>query len=616
MVGEVVDFINTGTPLDPDKAAAAILDYLQTRPEFVAAGIAEDGSVWGQFPDGSRYTHADNRPHGDTGATAAAPRGVQGIPATFQTVSSGAHLPKATEAMIINGLDESYGDIPTGITAALVKAGYQVVTSEAEVDLLKFAPLKDVGVVVFRSHGGGGDIWTATPVTPDNEVDYADDMDNGLLRHMSAPTALNPDYDPEDSACQEVNIPPPQCRERLSERHYAITPLFIKEYWRGALSDHAVIVLDVCGSDGAFPAAVNTPASLAVGWDGTVSEIGSNRILTLFFDRMVGLNKVAPDETPDLRPFDGNRVGQYLFKTEEGIDLIWKNASLEVADDGPTVLVPSIKVISIDEGADEMIIEGMFGDQPGIVFFGDHHITEFDWQPGIIRVPITDNMAGLVRVEQQGRRSNEVPVTEWRGEMRYVGDAGPLGTDLKIDSTFNLHLRADIHIFRDNPWETPISREVTIKAAGDSTATWKASGTSSQTAPTITASGSGEMRVETPESSHDEALFQVTAVLKITTFDAPPLITNARLHAHLASDPKARLKFELPGNDVDSGFPIPQTGAMDPIPFQFDRDFDIPAGSKPGTAPGGFGATLTWKELIAKHEPSLGNPPQALRWVS
>ena len=471
-----------------------------------------------------------------------------------------------------------------------------------------------MGVFYIRSHGGMGRIWTTTPVTPDNDLLYAEDIAAGRLGKMTAPGANNPDYDPHDPACLTgLANKPPVCHETLSEQHYSITSAFMREYWVPVLADHPLVVLDACGSMFAIPGIGAAVPSSVLGWSGTVSQLGSDRILALFFDRQLGLNKALPDETPDLRPFDGDAVGQYLKERKQGVDAIHKNAQLVVSDAGPTSLVPSIKLLEVDEDNDELVIEGLFGDEEGLVTINGDYPDIIDWQRGLIRVELKDTMAGPVTVEQKGRKSNEVPLTEWRGTMSYTGDAGPLGKNLVFDADFDLHLRADVHLYREVPWEEPSSRYVNIRAAGDSTATWKASGTNSQGGATMRLTGSGEMKVEEAGVSHDQALFNVTARLHVIAWGTPPIVSNAEVHAHLASDPKSKLVIETGGQTITSGFPLPQTDALSKIPFDFDLQLNIAKGTKPSSA-GGLAlgkATLTWERFSAKFPPDMTNPPQA-----
>lgn len=594
VLDEVVDFINTETPSDPDEAALVILEHLRGRPEFVDTGIDEaDGSVWAQFADGVIYSHVNNRPlTGATEPTAQAPpasRQTQGVQAAFQLTPAGAQLPASTQVRVMSGLSDFYGPIPTAIKSGLTGAGYQVSAGEASVGGLKLEDSPALGVFYIRSHGGSGDIWTTTSVNTITAIRFAGDLLTGRIRPMSASVA-----------------------EHEYELHWAITPSFMTHYWSDKLADNALVVLDACGSVQSSPVVAAMKASAVAAWEGSVSEIGSNRILTLFFDRLLGLNKVEPDETPDLRPFDAEAVGKYLLKTTLGVDVIHKDAMLDIHDDGPTALVPSIKLMEVDEPNDELVIEGLFGDTKGLVTINGEYPDIIDWKPGLIRVGIKDTTAGPVVVEQRLRKSNEVPLTEWRGTMSYNADAGPLGENLIFSADFDLHLRADVHLFREVPWQDPLPRKIEIVAAGDSTATWTASGTNSQQGATMTLSGSGEMKVEEQNADHSLALFKVSATLEAKSWTAPPQVTNAYLHAHLASDPKAKLKIETTVMTTTSGYPLPQTNALEKIPFELDMQFNILEGEKPSSGGMTIGnATLKWRQQTATFGPSMSKPPQA-----
>ncbi|MFQ5516252.1 MAG: hypothetical protein ACE5E8_01645 [Acidimicrobiia bacterium] len=622
VIDDLVDFINTEVVVDSAQADQQILSYLEQRPEFVDAGVGEDGTAWGLFSDGVLYAHMAPRPSvaaatpstfapavPDTTvpspAAAPATSGMRGTRASYRSASSGASLPDSTTALLISGLSDSYPDIPAAVRAGLTAKGYQVTRGGASVEDLKFPGRSGIGILYFSTHGGSAGLWTTTEYYGPGDDIYALELEQGLLGTGTAGVDANPDYNPE--ACRLDPHNARVCNERIEETHYIIRPKFIKTYWPGHFADGSFVVLDACNSVWIVPAAgIATGAPVVTGWSGTVSAEGGNRILTLFFDRLLGINQAPPDETPDLRPFDAARVAEYMKAVGENSD----GATSLIVTHRPASLVPSIKVISIDESADEMVIEGMFGDEPGTVNFNGHHL-EGEWQRGVIRVPITDDMAGPVYVEQRGRRSNEVLITEWRGKMSLIVDAGPLGKELTLTAEFDLHLRADIHMFRDKPQDAPLRREALIVAAGDSTSTWEASGTSTATGTRITASGSGIMEVEVEGMSHDNALFNLRMGLVIDAWDLPPTIEMASLHAHLSAEPntEARLDFEVPDQHVEGGFAMAPPDSLAPLPFEFDDRFNILEGSKSGSGPGEFGLALSWNTFRASHAPDLTKPP-------
>jgi hypothetical protein len=648
VLNDLIGFINTEVYLAGDEAEQEIVAYLQTRPEFIDVGIDEAGSAWGMFADGVIYSHMTRRfeteldgssatapsqpgralpllaPGASGGfgqlATAVAPSPLAGLHTSFQTAAFGASLPDSNAALLMKGLSDYYPDIPAEMRAGLHNSGYQVQTTEASVDALKLGgvPGHDpnlpkfpkLGVLYVNTHGGLAGLFTTTKQSAANDGKYARELAEGELGTGSAAVAANPNYIPHNPDCLVAKPDPTVCNKEIEEKHYVITGKFIARNWSGdKFADGSFAVLDACSSVAmAIPIGLNTNVAVVAGWDGSVSVGGANRILFLYLDRLLGLNQAEPDVTPDLRPFDAARVAEYMKKghdTDGGARLIMAQA--------PASLVPSIKVLSVDESRDEMLIEGMFGEQPGQVYIDKQLIDGVDWQKGLIRVPVDDTMAGPVYVEQRGRKSNEVLLTEWRGEMNFVGDAGQLGKDLIIEASFDLHLRADIHMFREVPWEVPVLRTVTISAAGDSESKFRAFGTSSQTGMNITAFGEGEMKVEEEGMSHADALFNVKATLKIVTWDQPPQIDHTSLHAHLSSEPgtEARLKIETPIETLDSGFPLPLTDALDPLPFEFDQSYNITEGSTSGTVFGGSSAALSWTEQRSNHAPDPTKPPQA-----
>jgi hypothetical protein len=116
------------------------------------------------------------------------------------------------------------------------------------------------------------------------------------------------------------------------------------------------------------------------------------------------------------------------------------------------ILTPSIKNMLVREGDGKRIpqgtlkIEGTFGPKQGAVSVGGTAVTVTKWSDSEITCDISDPaLAGDVVVEVEGRKSNPVPLTEWHGTFTFTRKDG--GRTTKF--TFNLHMRADIHSYRE-----------------------------------------------------------------------------------------------------------------------------------------------------------------------
>lgn len=650
VVDEVIGHVGAVTGEDHEAAHSEMVAYLQARPEFLDAGVSDDETVWAVFTDGRLFVLLDNRYERDVAAATsadlmAARRSAVGVamPRTqnasatsrlpMAAVSAKVQMPASTQAVVLNALSAEYGEPTPKIGGWLAAAGYGVVSVDATVDALR-QPAVGAGVIFYSGHGGdvtpkvgalaGTKVYalvSTTEISPEKTFEYQEEIEKGLIVLAGAPVATNPDYaahknDPEckDPAKRDHTR---KCAREIWKGFYAITDLFITEHWNGAVSDGSLVVLDACSSaylDGVILGLAGVGAF--VGWSGQVTPSGSTQLLRLLFDRLLGVNEIPPDAWPELRPVDTASAIEYMRQKASIEDPKTPGTLLTLAQTHPVVLVPSIKSMEVHEDSDELFIEGLFGQRAGEIKMGTTSIDPSNWGPEVVVAKIEDTgpkSAGVVTVVVDGRKSNPVPLTEWRGKVFYSAEYDALAKGLLAEVEFDLHLRADIHMYREHPWEEPTERKVEIRAAGDSKGPWSMHGSGSKQGTKFTLSGSGTLEVEENQPDHDGALFAIFGTLEAVAPGAPPLVKDLVIHAHLSVDPKSSMTIEATGGPaITSGFPLPLSGLLDDVPFEFDKDFRILLGQLEGQIKGGLGpATLYWDDIPSKFPPSLDDPPQA-----
>jgi len=223
------------------------------------------------------------------------------------------------------------------------------------------------------------------------------------------------------------------------------------------------------------------------GWSFVVGDSKATGAAYFVIDRLLGthLDPRTP-ENPPQRPFTFQLVYQSLH--ERGMDTYTDPVDGSVAFFVFTpiapefgLLAPSIKFLWVDEIDRKLHIEGSFGTDPrpdGAVTVNGHPLTIQNWSHDEIVCSITPSgtsAAGNVIVTVRGHESNVVQLTEWIGKFRMNMTSGWVG--LNFTATFNLHLRADVHSFRERPGETPNPRiQIITSGAPDTRGDWSLGG--------------------------------------------------------------------------------------------------------------------------------------------
>lgn len=650
---EVTTFLNGLPAEDAALDNQSIADHLTERPEFRNAGVSDDGTVWAEFTDGRLFLIFNNRPIGldepPASSLSSSPAGVpirtplNGYDADKEGLSRADSLGKLAAVPLAEGVS---GGLPAGDGVRLLWAmGTFYESLDHREDLASwftasnYRPMKGAGTVedlkqvsgdgvfYFGSHGGAvrniegtkvTAIWTSTPVDGFNETLLKNDIDAGRVVYAAAPHDKNPAFIP--------GIDPPG-KKKLHAVHYGITGDFVTKYM--SFGSNSLVIVDACSSDDSSlrQAFLDKGASVYAGWTTTVRGGYADKAIRFLFDRLLGTNKEGDEPFPKQRPFDYVSILENMGEegllpacTATGCPAGTTTLNFTPGRGDFALLMPSIAYMEVEEASDELFIHGMFGSEEGIVTIDDNKVDVKNWTPETVSVKLVDEgsgSAGDVVVEVGDHPSNSVPLTEWRGELHYRFQADALSPNLAIESTMEIHLRADVHAYRDKPGHDPVERQVEFTLAGDSTGNFTASGTADLEGSKLELSGEGELPVEENQPDHELAHFFITGKLLPQGIleGKPPMIVESDIHLHLDSD-NTLLTITLPGFGTrESGFALNPTDVLFDQSFELDENFNIEAGRRTATGLNGVGGLgsgeLDWGDLTAFHAPRLDKPPHA-----
>ena len=473
----------------PDTVAARAVAYLNTIPLFEEVGRDGPTGVWARFEDGRLLIIPNNLQQGapeDTLALFSGESRIASAPSlaphtkvigagraarrSLRIPTSGLQLPKSKQFRVWDGINGCFLTPRNRIRTLLRNGGYvEAPASSPTVD--GFLKVRGDGVFVLFSHGGAGKledntyvyaVWTSTNVAFPVEASYDKMLDNQELAYMIMPG--------RDSVggCSTV-------------ANYGITAGFVANHM--SFAQNSLVYLNVCqsGTDAAGnlrTALGNAGASVVVGWDANLSVGFTFKTLPYLIDRLLGANDVEPKEDPKQRPFNIYDVRENMEAVGRVTDPVG-GATLQVfkvsGDFG--LLAPTIQFLSVDDNGVQphLTIAGLFGTDPGeanrSVTINGTELDNIDWYPTEINCDIPEsgsNASGTVVVKvgtgENARKSNEVNITEWRGELTYErDDPGDQTGQMKIKVRF----LADIHSFRDKPGEDPFETIVLFGPRGD-----------------------------------------------------------------------------------------------------------------------------------------------------
>lgn len=541
---------------DPDGIPdmVQLLDHLAGDPAFQAFGPSPDGSVWAYLTNGRLAIFI--APVRDAPAASARPAAGLAAPLPVRAAArpgmgsgSGAgpasapirqegqkfELPSNDLVLIMNGLpwggDYAFDEVQLALWFTEQK--YKVTLPEGGVQLddlyLKDKGV-DYGVFILAAHGGLGCVrpvsgpcadWmpalaTDTPVTPENDRRYADDLDHHRLAYVGS-------------------------RDHPGT-FYAFTGSFVTEHMHFA--DDSLVYLHSCSGFNLASAFAAANASVVLGWDTLLS--GGADAQDYLFDRMLGINRIpaanhpSPPDPPN-RPFDYVSVLNMMESTNydisyttEDVYEVGPSGRYEKAEEvmvtsylnssrGPGsfgILRPTIEHMEVDEEDAELTLIGLFGSEEGEVLINGNPV-EATWgsEEIVAELPAADDSdgTGLVMVKVRDHESNEAPLSLWHVEFKYTE-----GPEQVIDAYQWLYLdiywRADVHKYRSLP-DGFRSAEPTLslEPAEASTARWECEWEGSYGGFSFTTeSGEGSLTLEyglDPDVFSADGTFSSTATL-------------------------------------------------------------------------------------------------------
>jgi hypothetical protein len=624
--------------LDKVADAQAILSFLQSRPEFVDSGKYPDStSIWARFAAGrlpiviangdfiplddtSRATsirphsqaraRLDGTPHLQTvAARIAKPTRLAALPMPAQGGGGGAaaNLPTSSFVHLMDAVTQFEPDhtVISNLSSWLLAANYVPVVANPTVATLK--TIGGEGILFFRSHGifappGSAPnvpvflLWTSDRADVANTVSH--DQDGDVL----------PDDSPLVLTLAEQS-------HGVQEFHWAISSYFVRKYWQ-PFGKNSLIYIDACNSDDPdFKQTVlNNKASVYAGWTQSTGDPWAGRTARLVFDRLLGADKFCPETNPlaftecvpgkaaqpifAQRPFGYSSVANTEFQdhnvgTITDINSRHFGLLLKFTQNPGTsfsLLAPSISNLTVDETmgqGGQLTVNGIFGDDPrqttsGSVTVGGRDANIQSWNSNQIVVDLSlsgGGSAGDVVVTVRGHKGNVARLTEWRGNAFNYTISG--NGSLQIQTTFNIHFRADIRKFRPVIHNEPIEPTGATIGAADSDGTYSASGSGPGVGETFQWSGSGSLVGFTPN-------LPTTGVVLYTT--AVQIVDSKNLQAFVGAATEANagaVCTDIVPNSPSSTSPLaivgpsnlgPLIGDPGPRSFHFTLDSDARIG--------------------------------------
>jgi len=453
VLNECAKFVELLGDLTSDVAQQALVQWLQTRPEFKEAGIS-DKNVWAYFHDGQIAMFVPNWEGAkEEGGRLSMPESSAANNTTPSSAGRTQGVPQTNTVTLFYGLGKIFKDYRQSLKDLFTKSNtsYKVDLKDASIENLK--AVKNLGIFYIQTHGGGAlesqkpgggafGLWTTNPVTPENEKLYKADHNAYRLLYM---------YALEDDGSKPV-------------WHYAITKQFVNEYM--TFAENALQYIDGCNgaTSNAIPfrdvimkKAANGKATY-LGWTTPMAQSEGEPTSRYLLDRLLGTHdEGVPMEDPIQRPFDVAAIFQDLksFKlgvTSHGGVLTYHSTT----SPSKAILTPSIEYLTMHDYESDMFVKGLFGEDPGkdgiVTVDGISVPVEWSEELLICHLPHTGRgSSGDVVVSVRGNKSNVVPLSDWTIPLNVSFDQ--LG--MTTEAILNLRLRADIHSYRSKPGESP-----------------------------------------------------------------------------------------------------------------------------------------------------------------
>jgi hypothetical protein len=484
-----------------DKAGQneAIAEHVRTYPDIAFASTSVDGVV-ALFYDGQPIIILNNIEPGGIGSSSSPLRQPD-----ERTTSS---MPWGKPARLMNGfptgsssIDGFPPDPSPDLAAILSKKGYVPNPTGASVE--DFKSVGGDAVLHIRTHGGGGEVL-------DKDGNHIQEVDASgkpkekdgkplyytLFGLWTTDTADSASFDryKDDVVAErlvrmyQVLYPRSFGGQQYKGWHWGITHDFVDKEW-DQLAMNAYIHVSACSAAGSGVGSqvlrekIQNKAigSVYMGWSAPAVVAQMDRAAKYLMDRLTGANVLDtpedPKEDPPQRPFDLESLGATLGPraTSAGAQLTPfpdKSVSLDTY-----VLAPSLATVQVWDREDMLQLTGLFDFNTATttVTVGGSPCAV---QPGGgtrgLMCKLDKAAKGEVVVTVEGRESNRVKLSSWRGKVTYAVESTQPG--LSQVWTLDVHLRGDVGDYRDKPGKQPVAHKKVISMAKDSKATVVAAG--------------------------------------------------------------------------------------------------------------------------------------------
>ena len=388
-------------------AAALLVAKMKTLPQFAFAEINASGDAQGWFTDGKIYFCITSDPPQPTGATPIRYHVFK--PKTPNVLPK--DLTASPNAYLINAFEPLRPDPAAAIRPELTNQGYNVTQlSGIPTD---YSLIQNAGLLFVHAHGTVGTdddrverFWYSTPETQSRKLDkqYINALEKGTMAYGT------------------VNVWQADGTTQ-AQKKYAISDQYLHDSGM-TFASNATWISQACNSfnPAIISAAMDSTkgfSGVAVygGWTIEESSFESNDTSLFIFDRMLGVNTVAPVDPANPPPATFALMSGLLASTDRPDRGIPYNTSLingiastfkfqvRSGTNVPTIM-PVISSTESDMTDSTLTITGIFGSPQGNVTLDGSPLTVQTWTETTIVTDLPSANTGTLLVRSLGGSSS------------------------------------------------------------------------------------------------------------------------------------------------------------------------------------------------------------------
>lgn len=281
-----------------------------------------------------------------------------------------------------------------------------------------------------------------------------------------------------------------------SPRFFVILPAFIKEHWKFN-TPSSVAIIDHCSSatDELFLNSIkSTGVKRFFGWSAIAWSNKAGQIIRSLVDMSLGTNETS-SLNPKSRPFNIEDVFVYMEANGLTIDDTKPHSTTEIQadlkfiplDNGiePVLMAPTIRQVNLYDNKKRAGIMGDFAPQAqdSTVLLNGQPLHVISWTKSNILVDFPfegKDSYGKIQVIQNFHKSNSVPITQWKGQLKISTPIKTMGSQTNnfvVDCSFRF-----IEDFRGNRpsiqagFNAPTQFNLSVIKNSSDTCQWQASG--------------------------------------------------------------------------------------------------------------------------------------------